>query len=327
MNPQISVIIPLYNAERYIDKCIQSIQKQSYAEYEILLIDDGSVDNSSKICDLYSNKFENIRAIHTENKGPAAARKTGVENASGEYVMFLDADDWIDSDMLSFCYQKALAEAADFICVGHKEVSTQEQIKGISSQEYDEISMTETKEMMFHLHGTRFLDSGPWAKLIRRSLFQDIDFCEQVTIGEDYFMVLQLLEKSKKTVLCKEALYNRCIRETSISRSGYSIRHKSAFEQYMKWRLYLLDRYPSLSKEIIGYHTEYEMAVITAMCRNKNYDKQVIKELSADLRKNLFVLLKCKQTPISMRGSAVLIAYCVPLFILIFRVIHVLTGR
>ncbi len=323
----ISIVIPVYNAEKYIEKCINSILHQSYSNYEIILVDDGSIDNSSKLCDLYNEKYSFIKVVHTENSGPAAARKIGVENASGKYVMFVDSDDWLDFNMLLFCFDKMTEKDADIVCVGHKEVDEKGQIKSISKQNIAEIDMSSIEEMMFHLHGTRFFDSGPWAKLIRRSLFENIDFCEQVTIGEDYFMLLQLLEKSKRTILCQNALYNRCVRETSISRSGYSNRHKLAFEQYMKWRIYLLGKYPKLTKEVIGYHTEYEMAVITAMCRNRNYDKKIIKELSADLRKNLFILLKCRQTPISMRGSAVLIAYCAPIFIIIFRIIHVLTGR
>ena len=140
-------------------------------------------------------------------------------------------------------------------------------------------------------------------------------------------MVLQLLEKAESVVLCKEPMYNRCIRTTSISRSGYSERHRQAFEEYMKWRNYLLEKYPELGTEIIGYHTEYEMAVITAMCRNQEYDKVVIRRLVKDLRKNRRFILHCAKTPFYMKVSAVVIAYCYPMFIVIFRGVHLLTGR
>lgn len=324
---QISVIIPVYNAEKYLDNCIQSILSQTYHTYEIVLVNDGSIDGSSKIIEKYAERYPYIKAIHTENKGPAAARKKGVACAAGEYVMFVDADDWLDKKVLEFTVRVAQDTDADIVCLGHREVDENGQTKTVSSQEFDSLEMTKRTQMMHHLHGTRFIDSGPWAKLIRRSLFVDIDFCENVTIGEDYFMVLQLLEKAGKVVLCKEAMYNRCIRTTSISRSGYSERHRQAFEEYMKWRNYLLERYPKLRAEIISYHTEYEMAVITAMCRNKKYDRAVIRSLVKDLRANRKFVLQCKKTPFYMRVSALFIAYCYPLFILIFRSIHLLTGR
>lgn len=324
---QISVIIPVYNAEKYLNKCIQSILEQSYKDFEIILINDGSRDTSGEICEKYAKEYKYITVVHTQNSGPAAARKKGVECASGEYITFVDADDWLDLEMLKFLESKAREKDADFVCLGHKEVDETGKVKMVSSQSFEELDITEATQMMLHLHGTRLIDSGPWAKLIKRSLFKDIDFCENVTIGEDYFMVLQLLEKSSKVVICKEPMYNRCMRTTSISRSGYSERHKRAFEQYMNWRMYLLDKYPALKTEITSYHTEYEMAVITAMCRNKKYDKMVIKRLVKDLKENLNIVLQCKKTPLYMRISAIMIAYCYPLFIVIFRIVHILTGR
>ena len=283
---QISVIIPLYNAEKYLDNCIQSILGQTYQEFEIVLVDDGSTDNSRIMVDCYAEKYQHVKVVHTENRGPAAARKEGIELAAGEYVMFVDADDWLDRRTLEYAMSRVEDRRADIVCFGHRERGENGQTKAVFAQDFDDLDMPEVKQRMVHLHGTRLIDSGPWAKLIRKTLFENIDFCENVTIGEDYFMVLQLLEKAENVVLCKEPMYNRCIRTTSISRSGYSERHRQAFEEYMKWRNYLLEKYPELGTEIIGYHTEYEMAVITAMCRNQEYDKAVIRRLVKDLRKN-----------------------------------------
>jgi glycosyltransferase involved in cell wall biosynthesis len=324
---QISIIIPVYNAEQYLYHCVRSILEQSCQDFELILVDDGSVDQSGEICNQYAETDARIQVIHTANRGPAAARKIGVEHATGQYVTFVDADDWLDQDMLAFGVEKLQEKSADILCMGHKEVERQGDVKIVKPRCVEEIEMTEAIEMMRQLHGTRLIDSGPWAKMIRRKLFEGIDFCEEVTIGEDYFMVLQLLEKANKAVLCGKPLYNRCIRPTSISRSGYSKRHRLAFEQYMRWRIYLLDRYPELKDEITGYHTEYEMAVITAMCRNKQYDLDVIRKLKQDLRKNRNIVLRSRKTPLYMRASAVMIAYCWPVFIVFFRMIHIMTGR
>lgn len=324
---RVNVVIPVYNAEAYLNKCVESILQQTYQDFELILVDDGSDDNSGEICDQYAERYEHISVIHTKNMGPAAARRTGVNAAEGEYIVFVDADDWLDENMLAFSVRECEENRAEMVCLGHKEVDGQGRIRSCSAQDTERLEMDTTIEMMYHLHGTRLIDSGPWAKLIARCLFEGIDYCENVTIGEDYFMILQLLERADKVIFCREALYERCIRTTSISRSGYTARHKQAFEQYMYWRIYLLERYPELQVEITGYHIEYEMAVITAMCRNKRYDKIVIRNLVKDLRKNQKIILHSKETPLYMKISAVIIAYYYPLFIFIFRVIHLLTGR
>lgn len=324
---QVSVIVPVYNAERYLNNCIESISQQSYQDFELILIDDGSTDDSGEICDEYAKRDLRIHVIHAKNRGPAAARKTGIEKAAGEYVTFVDADDWLEKEMLAFAIGKLEMKSADILCMGHREVDGGGNIRAIVPGNVEEQYVTKKIEMMRQLHGTRLIDSGPWAKMIRRSLFKNIDFCEEVTIGEDYFMVLQLLERADGIIICAEPLYNRCIRSTSISRSGYSERHRMAFGQYMKWRMYLLSKYPELREEIIGYHAEYEMAVITAMCRNRQYDSEVIRKLKQDLRVNRKVVLRCSKTPVYMRVCAVMIAYCPLIFIVIFRIVHILTGR
>ena len=324
---QVSIVIPMYNVQNYIGKCLESILGQNYHDYEVILVNDGSTDGTQKICEKYTEQYQQFKLIQTKNQGPAAARKAGVKSAQGKYIMFLDADDWLDCNMLYITLAVAEAQKADMICTGHKEVNTKGHVKAIASQDKTEIVLTQRCQMMHHLHGTRILDSGPWAKLIGRELFEGIDFCEHVTIGEDYFMVVQLLEKSQKVILYQETLYNRCIRSTSISRSGYTERHKKAFGEYMKWRRYLVEKNPELTEEITSYHLEYELAVITAMCRNQRYDKTTIRALSKDLREHLLTLLHCAKTPLSMKGSSVLIAYCPVLFIILFRILHVITGR
>ncbi len=324
---RISVVIPVYNAGKYLNKCIDSILRQIYQDFEIVLVDDGSQDNSGAVCDEYANRDDRISSIHTINRGPAAARRTGVEAAQGEYIIFVDADDWLDRDMLAVMMQEIQTSCADIVCFMLKEVDAQGNILAKKHVGTERLEMTTTLQMMHNLHGTRLIDSGPCAKMMARGLFKNIDYCENVTIGEDYFMLLQLLERASKVVFCRKPMYNRCMRATSISRSGYSERHKQAFERYMSWRIYLLEKYPELKNDIIGYHLEYEMAVITAMCRNKKYDKRVIKKLAKDLRENRNIIVCCNETSLYMKVSAVMIAYCYPLFIFIFRIIHLLTGR
>ena len=104
MKNLISVIVPVYNVEKYIRKCVDSILAQTYKNIEIILVDDGSTDLSSQICDEYQNGFDNVTVIHKDNGGLVSARKAGIEVVKGDYVSCVDGDDWIDEDMISYLY-------------------------------------------------------------------------------------------------------------------------------------------------------------------------------------------------------------------------------
>lgn len=105
MKPVISVIVPIYNVEKYLPRCIESILNQSFKEFELILVDDGSSDNSGKICDIYAEKDERVKVIHKENGGVSSARNVGIKAVNGEYIGFVDPDDYIDREMYKNLYE------------------------------------------------------------------------------------------------------------------------------------------------------------------------------------------------------------------------------
>lgn len=111
----ISVIVPVYNVERYLDKCVASILAQSYTDYELILVDDGSTDQSGVMCDQYANRHECVRVIHQQNKGLGGARNAGIDVASGEYLLFIDSDDFVDADMLRICAERLASNPCDML--------------------------------------------------------------------------------------------------------------------------------------------------------------------------------------------------------------------
>ena len=113
--PEISVIVPVYKAEKYLHKCVDSLLAQTFPNFEILLIDDGSPDNSGKYCDEFALKDNRIRVFHKENGGVSSARQFGLDNARGEYVIHADPDDWVETDMLDDLYKKAIEDDADMV--------------------------------------------------------------------------------------------------------------------------------------------------------------------------------------------------------------------
>lgn len=323
----ISLIIPVYNTEEYLDRCIESVRRQSYTDWELILVDDGSTDQSGTICDSYRDKDERIKVLHNENKGPAASRADGIRKAKGSLVMFVDSDDWLDASMLHVMHDQMEESGAAVVCCIFKDIDSKGKVSHPQLFESAQIDCHTAEECIYHIHHTRYLTGSPCTKLFRRELFDGIDFHSQVTIGEDYAMIIQLVEKAQRVRIIPQELYFRFVRKGSISHGGYTKRHKQAFDHYMRIRKELIRKYPNLSSDIIAFHTEYEMAVITAMCRNDQYDREVIHKLKKDLRNNMQNTLRHPIIPLYMKGCAVLIAYAHPVFIFLFRILYHLTGR
>lgn len=123
----ISIIVPVYNVEKYLDRCIQSILNQTYKNYELILIDDGSSDHSSEICDSYANNYQHIKVIHKKNEGLGLTRNVGITNANGNYIMFIDSDDTIHPDLLKVCNEE-LSKGYDTIIFGYNRINENDQI-------------------------------------------------------------------------------------------------------------------------------------------------------------------------------------------------------
>ena len=121
-NPLITIIVPVYNSEKTLHRCVDSILDQTYQNFEILLINDGSKDHSGDICDEYAKSDTRVRVFHKENKGVSAARNTGLDNAKGAWVSFVDSDDWISSEYLNVLYKEAIVTNADVVTCDFFEV-------------------------------------------------------------------------------------------------------------------------------------------------------------------------------------------------------------
>ena len=171
----VSIIVPVYNAQNCLERCLMSIIRQSYPQWELILVDDGSEDDSLEICKRYSNKDSRIRVIHTENCGVSSARNTGMDNAHGEYITFVDSDDMIHPDFLSEC----LSDKEDLIVTNYKRPSK------IDSLHYKE----NLPELVFQQSGVRPV----WGKMFVRRIIEDhhIRFDTNIRFAEDTIIVLQ----------------------------------------------------------------------------------------------------------------------------------------
>lgn len=210
---KISVIIPVYNVECYLDKCIQSVLSQNFLEYEVILVDDGSTDESGKICDEYSQKYSQIRVIHQKNKGLGGARNTGIEAACGDYLLFIDSDDSIKENMFSFLYNTAFENGSDIVLFGMDYIDEDDRIIETRRPFNDGIRNIDSDERMSIFS----VDPYAWNKFYRRELFikNNIRYPEKIWY-EDLCVTPKIILCADKLTLTDRVFYNYLQRKNSI---------------------------------------------------------------------------------------------------------------
>ena len=240
--PKISIVVPVYNVEAYVSKCIESIMHQDYENIEIIVVDDGSTDTSSKICEQYARSDNRIRLIHQENQGLSMARNNGIDIAAGEYIGFVDSDDWIKPDMYSTLYNNAAEHDAD-ISIGNFNYV-------MPSGEHIPFANENTGVKVFEgiykvAHNIRTTNNFAWNKLYRKSLFDNIRFPKGKTF-EDIFTMYKLIDAANKIVVSAESKYYYVRRDSSITMSPFNISHLDNTEAYIERYRYISSKYPQL---------------------------------------------------------------------------------
>lgn len=216
MTPKVSIITPIYNAEKTLHKTIKSIIAQTLQDWELLLIDDGSTDTSSKICDVYATEDKRITVIHKYNEGVAMARKIGIDMAKGEYSIHVDADDWIEPTMLEELYDKAKTENADVVIADYFVNTGGRQT--VSKQCPASLEPVRVLTDMF----TGRLFGALWNKLIRTELYRTCNarFFLGINYCEDLLICVQLLQHvDLKIAYLPKAFYHYVSNDASITRN------------------------------------------------------------------------------------------------------------
>ncbi|UKK50386.1 glycosyltransferase [Prevotella sp. E13-17] len=212
-NPKISIISPVYNVEKYICRCVDSIIAQTFTDWELILVDDGSPDTSGTICDQYASQDSRIRVIHKQNGGVSAARQTGLDASQGEYVIHADPDDWVEPTMLEELYANAKAEDADIVICDYYTNSGDRQV--YIKQEPKSLDHDLLLHNLFGgLHGSCC------NKLVRRNRFMEynIKFPFGINYCEDRFVIISLYCHNIKTAYLPEAFYHYYSNPDSITR-------------------------------------------------------------------------------------------------------------
>ena len=224
----ISVIVPVYNAQEYIEKCLNSIIDQNYKNLDIIVVDDGSTDNTANICKKICEQDSRVRLIMKLNGGVSSARNVGLDNAKAENIVFVDSDDWLNDD---YC-EKLVQYAGDYdlVCCGYNKVTA----FGVEKHNIDEENIfTDDISDFFGISYGKGLFSAPWNKMYKKSIIDKQRFDESAYLGEDHFFNLVYLEKCLKIAIIKNNLYNyNCVNSDSATRKSFCNDVKSIVSIY-----------------------------------------------------------------------------------------------
>ncbi len=269
--PLISVIVPIYKVEKYLDRCVESIVNQTYTNLEIILVDDGSPDNCPQMCDDWAEKDNRIKVVHKENGGLSDARNAGMPFVTGELVSFIDSDDWIELDMFEKMLNRMKKDNSDMVSCGVKWVEEDGTlIRDVTS---DNEVLNKTAAMK-ELINDRKLKQHVWNKIYKYDLIKDIPF-EKGKYHEDVFWSYQVVGIAKKVSVVKESFYNYVQRSNSIMGEGFSAKRLDALDANRQRCEYMKEHFPELyDKSLYVYigscHYQLQCAV------KANQPKEVI---------------------------------------------------
>ena len=211
----ISIVVPIYNVEKYVEKCVSSILIQTYSNLEIVLVDDGSTDNSGKIIDKLKNKDSRIKVIHKKNGGLSDARNCGIDNSTGKYICFIDSDDYVNSNYVEVLYKNIIKYDCDISVCSFKKVLESDEINILEEVKNDTFVLNETN-IFSQLYGKFSLETiVAWNKMYKINLFDSVRY-PKGKIHEDEYVIHKLLNNAKKIIYSSVPYYYYVQRNNSI---------------------------------------------------------------------------------------------------------------
>lgn len=303
-----SVIVPVYNVEKYLNRCMESIVNQTYRDFEVILVDDGSTDASGKICDEYAQAYSFVHVIHQKNQGPSGTRNTGLEHAQGEWIAFVDSDDWLETTMLEILSKQIEKTGAELYSFNMQKRAPNDEIieKLIWSIENNTYYFqTEEQKFRFYFEYLMQYKSGweVWGKIFRRSIIIEngLKFLDRSRVfAEDYLFTFQYLLHIRKIAVICNIFYNYCMRADSLM---HNVEYKTVlpklynlaeagYKSVCNCRLKIFrKRFAELYFQLLNYHIQYMLAEALSFeeiekelhdlchyCKHRKWMKKLYKE-------------------------------------------------
>lgn len=288
--PVVSILIPVYNAAAFLPKCLDSVLNQTYQDLQVVIVDDGSKDNTLEVCQKYAEKDNRVAIYHQENQGVAATRNHLLEKVKGDYVLFVDADDWIELDMVEYLVSLATDVGAEMVMcdrvINDTKPSDKKPIVNILSQE------EAIKDFLYHGYFVGSLCN----KLLSRSLLHNEQFHRGISYGEDALFIWGALQKVNNVVVSDKQLYHYYMNEESISHQSFGDKKLTG---HLTWTLITEDvakRWPQfldIAKSSFGLQDMYLLRAASQSGYKKNGEIKKIQKTVKDYlpqilsRKNL----------------------------------------
>ena len=286
--PAISVIVPVYKVEPYIHKCVDSILGQTFSDIQVILVDDGSPDTCGDICEEYAKKDERVQVVHKENGGLSDARNAGIPYAKGEYVIFLDSDDYVEKDMLEYLYTNIKKAGADMATCGIYEVYKDR----IEAQEEEEDFVCSGEEAFRCILRGHTIRGEIWNKLILKSCMEDLRF-PKGRLYEDIYYTVDLMQRVKTVAVGTKPKYYYLHREDSITGRAYRPQLFDIIDGYTKNYRVVKKAFPALEKEAQCLWIWSRFIVLDKMLMEDDFRTlEGYKELKRFIRRHLFVILR-----------------------------------
>jgi len=286
--PLVSILIPVFNAEPYIRQCLDSVVTQTYCYLQIVLIDDGSKDNSLSICNSYAEKDNRLEVYHQENQGVAATRNHLLEKVKGDFILFIDSDDWIEADMVEFLVKKAIENNSSMVTCSM--VKNDEPFDcTIQSEEVWE----QPKAILEFLRHIRF-NGSLCNKLIATSLLHNVSIPCGISYGEDALLMWNVLQRCEKVLITDKVLYHYRMNEDSISHQKYDAKRMSGHLVWKQISDETKKKWPQYNNIADATYAISDMWQLYFAAKSKYPEDKNIKEYQSHVRDSLWLIYKSR---------------------------------
>lgn len=301
MDSLVSIVVPVYNVESFLEKCFYSINNQIYKNIEIILVDDGSTDGSGELCDVLAKNDSRAKVIHKQNGGLSDARNVGIDNANGKYIMFVDSDDWIERDTISDAIdaiERNNAEIAIFgICIDYDNSMSKKRVPLVEG-------VFDGKTALIYLNSFKNFNESACNKLFLMTLFKDVQFPKGKKC-EDCYTIYKVLDSARAVVTVPSIKYHYFQRINSISRSEtVNMDYLYAAKQQCN---YIEEKYPDI--EYVGKTCVAFAYLIMSGQKRSRIGKNAGKSEVVESRKYTLAVIRNKYLSISRKIQFILFAY------------------
>ncbi len=305
---KISVIVPIYNTRDYLCRCVDSIILQTYRDLEIILVDDGSTDGSATLCKQYAEKDGRVVFLQKENGGQGSARNMALDAATGDYIGFVDSDDYIDADMYKSLLSDMLEENADVSCCALSKESDNSGVKRV---------LTQPDIMVAHLNGEFGLGQSPCIKLYKKELFDGVRF-PHMRAYEDCATIFRVLAKAGKTVSREVGSYHYEERENSTMTQSFSRVKYQAVNAYQQMYAFYEKEYPEFA------HKVKRMLVGSVQyCVGETLARGMQRELADELKRAISLVSSLPMSDLSLKNKVniFLMRHALPLYGIMYKIL------